>query len=156
MSATAGGEARSARRRPRIALAAVCAAGACLAAWAPAAGAALHHTFFESPSRNIGCVILDGTARCDILERSWTPPQRPASCPSEVDYGQGLTVPRIGPAALVCAGDTAMDRGAPTLPYGSVDAVGVLRCTSELSGMTCRSARSGHGFFISRQRYSLF
>jgi hypothetical protein len=145
----------SAVRPLGAALAAACAA---LVLGAPAgqAAAVLRHTFFESPSRNIGCVILDGVARCDIIERSWLPPPRPASCPTEVDFGQGLTVSRNGSAALVCAGDTALDPSAPILPYGHVDAGGGLRCLSSRAGMTCRSTRSGHGFFISRQRYSLF
>ena len=138
-------------------LAALGAVGACLAL--PASGGASapsHSTFFESPSRNIGCVILDGTARCDIAKRSWTPPPRPSSCPSEVDYGQGLTVSRTGAPALVCAGDTALDPNAPILAYGQLETIGVMRCASTLAGMTCRSTRSGHGFFVSRQRYSLF
>ncbi len=127
-------------------------------AGAPARAAApvLHHTFFESPSRNIGCVILDGVARCDIVERSWMLPARPSGCPPEVDFGQGLTVSQTGAAQLVCAGDTAIDPSAPVLPYGSADAVGALRCSSAFAGMTCRSTRSGHGFFISRTRYSMF
>ena len=147
-----------ARRRSAAAAAATAGLAACLALGAAAGGAAtvVHHTFFESPSANIGCVILDGSARCDIIKRTWPTPPRPARCPSEVDYGQGLTVSRTGAAQIVCAGDTALDPQAPILPYGSVDAVGVLRCTSGLRGMRCRSTRSGHGFFISRQSYSLF
>ena len=131
---------------------------ACLAvgAHAAAASAVFHHAFFESPSRNIGCVILDGVARCDIVDRAWALPPRPPGCPREVDFGQGLTVSRTGAAQLVCAGDTALDPGAPILPYGGIDAAGAMRCLSSHAGMTCRSMRSGHGFFISRQRYSLF
>jgi hypothetical protein len=145
----------SARRLLGAALAAAC-ASLVIGATAGQAAPVQHHTFYESPSRNIGCVILDGVARCDIIGRSWLPPPRPASCPHEVDFGQGLTVSRNGPAALVCAGDTALDPGAPILQYGRVDAGGGLRCLSSPAGMTCRSTRSGHGFFISRQRYSLF
>jgi hypothetical protein len=126
------------------------------AASASAAGPVHHYTFFESPSRNIGCVILDATARCDIVTRSWSPPPRPRSCPKEVDFGQGLTVSVGGAARLVCAGDTALDPRAPILAYGQVDASGSLRCTSAITGMTCRSTRSGHGFFVARQRYTLF
>jgi hypothetical protein len=147
-----------ARRRSATAAAATAALSACLALGATAADAATvaHHSFFESPSRNIGCVILDGTARCDIVKRTWPAPPRPAGCPSEVDYGQGLTVSRTGAAQIVCAGDTALDPHAAILPYGGVDAVGVLRCTSRRSGMRCRSTRTGHGFVISSRSYSLF
>ena len=136
-------------------LAALAAASA-LAAGAASGASAHHYTFFESPTRNLGCVILDRTARCDIVQRSWSPPRRPKSCPKEVDFGQGLTVSASGPARLVCAGDTALDPTAPILAYGQVDASGALVCSSAIAGMSCRSIRSGHGFFISRERYRLF
>jgi len=112
--------------------------------------------FFESPSRNIGCVILDGTARCDILVRSWKPPARPATCPNIVDFGQGLTVSRTGAARFVCAGDTSLDPHAPILAYGRTVSRGGLSCSSASTGMSCRSTRTGHGFLISRQGYRLF
>jgi hypothetical protein len=121
-----------------------------------AQGTLFHYTFFESPSRNLGCVILDGTARCDIIVRSWTPPARPSACPHIVDFGQGLEVARGGPARFVCAGDTSLDPHAPILAYGQRTARRSLECTSRITGMTCRSSRSGHGFFISRQGYRLF
>ena len=67
---------------------------AVLAAIASPAAAA---TFFESPSGNIGCVIGKGSGvRCDIRERDWSPPPKPAGCP--VDWGNGLTVAKRGRA----------------------------------------------------------
>jgi len=140
------------------------AAGACAAlavtlgaVSVPAGAATAHHyQFFESPSRNIGCAIIGGTARCDILARSWSPGPRPKSCPRIVDYGQGLIVGTTGAARLVCAGDTAANPSAPVLAYGQADVIGALSCSSATTGMTCRSSRSGHGFFISRQRYRIF
>jgi hypothetical protein len=130
-----------------------------LAGGGAAAGAApapRHLSFFASPSRNISCLIIDATARCDITARSWSPPRRPASCPKIVDFGQGLIVGATGAAGLVCAGDTVMNPSARTLAYGQADVIGTLRCTSALSGVTCASTRTGHGFFISRQGYRLF
>jgi hypothetical protein len=52
----------------------------------------LHVSSFRTPSSNIGCVLLGGVARCDIDKRNWKPPPRPKSCPSVVDFGQGLLV----------------------------------------------------------------
>lgn len=112
--------------------------------------------FFESPSRNIGCVIIEGTARCDILTRSWKPPARPAKCPHVVNFGQGLIVSRSGPSRFVCAGDTSMNPQAPILAYGHTITRGGFSCSSATSGVTCRSTATGHGFFISRQGYRLF
>jgi len=153
---TAGRLGRRTRMLGVVLWTALAAAAMGIAAGQSDAASIHHYTFFESPSRNIGCVIIDASARCDIIKRSWSPPPRPSICPTIVDYGQGLVVQAAGRAHLVCAGDTSLDPKAPILAYGEQDARGALRCSSAFTGMTCRSTRSGHGFFISRQRYSLF
>lgn len=35
---------------------------------------------FTSPSGNVGCYLDQTTVRCDISERDWSPPPRPADC----------------------------------------------------------------------------
>ena len=111
---------------------------------------------FLSPTGNIGCVIAGASARCDIADRTWSPAPRPSSCPPVVDYGQGTIVEGTGAGRLVCAGDTARLPGSPKLPYGTASEVEGFTCVSRPSGMTCTNRRSGHGFFISSQRYLLF
>lgn len=118
--------------------------------------ATVHEATFASPSRNIGCMIIDATARCDIKQRTWSPPPTPKSCPPVVDYGQGLTVGTTGPGRLVCAGDTVLDPAAPTLAYGTATQVGSFLCVSRTTGMTCTETTTGHGFFISIQSYRIF
>lgn len=75
---------------------------------------------FRTPSGNIGCIgeatRAHNTVRCDIRSRSWSPPPRPASC--GLDWGQGLTLDRVGRARFVCAGDTALNTGR-VLAYGA-------------------------------------
>ena len=110
-------------------------------------------TSFTSPSGNVGCYLDTSTARCDIAERDWAPPTRPADCP--LAYGHGLTVSRHQPAAFVCSGDTALGAGAP-LAYGDSITAGTLRCESAVTGVTCRDTETHHGFAISRQAYRLF
>ena len=68
----------------------------------PTAGADL--VGFTSPSGNIGCILADGTVRCDVAERDWAPPPRPSDCPDFTDYGQGITLGTTGRASFVCAG----------------------------------------------------
>ena len=116
----------------------------------------VHETAFQSPSGNIGCMIVAGSARCDIVKRAWSPPPRPASCPSEVDFGQGLEVGRSGSGRFVCAGDTTRDPSAAKLPYGTASQAGGFVCVSRADGITCTSAADGHGFFISIQGYRSF
>lgn len=110
-------------------------------------------TAFTSPSGNVGCYLDASMARCDIRDRSWAPPLRPASC--EYAYGQGMTLSPGRPAEFVCAGDTALGSGAE-LGYGDSITAGTLRCESADTGITCRDTKTRHGFAISRQAYHLF
>lgn len=110
---------------------------------------------FQSPSGNIGCVLSDGLARCDIAKRDWTAP-RPAGCPAQSDFGQGLEVGRAGPGRVVCAGDTTLGVDIEVLPYRRVARSYGFTCFSRMAGITCADDATGHGFFISIQRYRLF
>lgn len=114
----------------------------------------VHLTSFQTPSGNVGCYLSGGAARCDISERDWSAP-RPAGCPTESDFGQGLTVGRSGAGEVVCAGDTTLDPSAPKLAYGSASRAGGTTCVSRARGLTCTNS-GGHGFFISVQSYRLF
>lgn len=108
---------------------------------------------FVSPTGNVSCMIDADWARCDIIDRDWSPPPRPADC--EFDYGQGISLAPGEPAQFVCAGDTAFGPD-EVLPYGDSITAGVLRCESAKSGITCRDTQTSHGFSISLQAYQLF
>lgn len=109
-------------------------------------------TGFTSPTGNIGCVIDRRNVRCDISERDWEPPPKPAGC--DLDFGQGISLDAGGAPAFICAGDTTLGAGEP-LPYGQSIAAGLLRCESAESGITCRDVETGRGFSISQQSYEL-
>jgi hypothetical protein len=117
-----------------------------------AAGAAAFKGF-ESPSHNIGCVMTEQGARCDIRHHSWPLPKRPKSC--EFDYGGSLFVGVKGRGEYGCVSDSAMGAG-PVLPYGESLRKGRFVCTSEEVGVRCVNRRNGHGFLLSRQRVRLF
>jgi hypothetical protein len=53
------------------------------------------------------------------------------------------------------AGPLAFEQVARVLAYGRTLRVGGIRCTSAVTGLTCRN-RSGHGFFLSRERWRKF
>jgi hypothetical protein len=108
---------------------------------------------FVSPTGNVACMIDADWARCDIIDRDWSPPPRPADC--EFDYGQGISLAPGEPAQFVCAGDTAFGAD-EVLPYGDSITAGVLRCESAEAGITCRDTQTTHGFSISQQVYQLF
>jgi hypothetical protein len=108
---------------------------------------------FRSPSGNIGCFIDASGVRCDIRERDWRPPRKPATC--ELDFGQGVFVGRRHRAGYVCAGDTALGAGR-RLAYGTSIRRGSFRCRSRRSGVRCDNLSTGHGFALSRQGVRLF
>jgi hypothetical protein len=120
----------------------------------PSASAGAKLVMFSSPSHNIGCAVDQGFARCDVRSRTWKPPAKPKRC--MLDWGQGLLVGATGRGQFVCAGDTTLDPSGAVLPYGRSRGVGRFSCTSRIAGMTCRNARSGHGFTISRTGYRRF
>lgn len=111
--------------------------------------------YFETPSHNIGCYLSRQSARCDIRERTWSPPPEPAYCKKAgVDFGQGLSV-ATRHATFVCAGDTTLG-GPGLLGYGHSSQRGTILCVSRTAGITCRNTATAHGFFLSRTSYRLF
>jgi hypothetical protein len=109
-------------------------------------------TYFQLPSGNIGC-YMDATAvRCDIHDRQWSPPAKPADC--TLDYGQGISL-SAGRPSFVCAGDTTLG-GPDTLAYGAAARHGALVCNSTEAGVSCRNVTTGRGFSLARQAYSFF
>jgi hypothetical protein len=119
------------------------------------AGAATHLRQFQTPSGNIGCVLSNrfGTeARCDIGNRDWKTPKKPASC--DLDYGNGVFIGARGRAHFLCAGDTALHAG-PKIAYGRTVRLTPFACKVSTTGVRCTNAH-GHGFSISRQSYRFF
>jgi hypothetical protein len=142
--------------RVRVVIALACA----VAVLAVAASAHAAHTAlvaWQSPTKNIGCVMDDlpgpWGVRCDIRVRSWAPPPRPKRC--DLDFGQGVAMGSHGRAGYVCAGDTALGEGS-VLPYGHSITRGPIRCTSTMAAMTCVNTRHHHGFVLSRQSVRLY
>jgi hypothetical protein len=134
-------------------------AGAALV-FAVGAGAASANGFFQTPSRNIGCIYVAPLAttdrpyrRCDIGGGLHPLPPRPRTC--DLDWGYGYSMSGTGPARPFCAGDTARDPRAPVLRYGRTWRRGPFGCVVQRIGLRCTN-RSKHGFFLSRQRSYTF
>lgn len=111
---------------------------------------------FVSPSRNVYCMANASEGaflRCDMVKIDRVP-KRPRDC--DLDYGTAFEVSdKDRPGARICHGDTIIDEGYPTLPYGGTFERLGFRCASEQRGVTCRNAH-GRGFFLSRGRQELF
>jgi len=110
---------------------------------------------FRAPSGNIACYVDKDGARCDINQRSWTPPPKPASC--TVDWAGGIFITGAGAAQFRCAGDAGLTISAKeTLNYGQAVQSGDFMCSSERAETRCENTRSGHGFTLSVAKYSIF
>ena len=111
---------------------------------------------FQSPSKNISCLVFpDGdkrAIRCDIAVMD-IKPKRPADC--ELEYGQAFMMHARGGAERICYGDALTDKVLPVVAYGEVWQRGGLTCTAEQTGVTCFNA-DRHGFSLSRAKQELF
>jgi hypothetical protein len=107
---------------------------------------------FQTPTRNIGCLLADGRLRCDIGEHTASIPfRKPSGCPLE--WGDSLQMTARSRPSGVCHGDTVLRQG-QVVRYGRTWHAGGFTCTVRQSGVTCRN-RAGHGWFLSRQRISV-
>ena len=109
---------------------------------------------FRTPSANIGCMFSSEPGRggpylrCDILSGLKPKPARPKGC--TLDWSFGYQMNATGRARTVCAGDTAVNRRARAVRYGSKWSRGGFACTSRRTGLRCKN-RSGHGFLLSKR-----
>jgi hypothetical protein len=110
-------------------------------------------SFFITPSKNIGCSMTTSGARCDIGDRSWSAPPKPASC--KLDYGNGVSVSASG-ATVSCAGDTVLNVTTNVLAYGHGISNGQVECVSQSTGVRCEYLATGHGFTLAKEAYTLF
>ncbi|TMV77390.1 hypothetical protein FGG78_27365 [Thioclava sp. BHET1] len=113
---------------------------------------------FETPSENIQCVVgedhLGSDIRCVIIRRNGPPAlPRPANCTT--DWGHAFVMKDHGPVQMTCEPLSQARDGFDRAEYGVTGRFGGFICQSERSGFTCRN-ESGHGFFLSRARQSVF
>jgi hypothetical protein len=109
-------------------------------------------TWFATPTRNIACVVRDGEARCDVVERTWSAPPKPDDCP--FDWGPTLGLQGSSSGRFVCVSDSVFD--APdTVPWGSAVRSGSVICEVRVEGVTCWTD-AGHGFSLSKESYQFF
>jgi hypothetical protein len=114
---------------------------------------------FMTPSGNIACSLAGSPAelRCDIGSGLRPTPPHPGWCIT--DWGHGLELPAGDRPHVLCAGDVnpanLPDRTVHVLLYGRTWSSGQITCASRTSGLRCVN-RIGHGFFLSRERWSVF
>jgi Family of unknown function (DUF6636) len=149
-----------------VALAAVVSVAGVVAAGSPAqtAKAGSIHTF-RTPSGNIVCAswgyVISGRpsfgVECGI--RSGLVGARPSTTcgPGDPSVSRVQLAARGRATRVLCAGDPGpfLYVAAPILRYGRTWHRAGISCASARTGLTCRN-RTGHGFFLSRERWRLF
>ncbi len=108
---------------------------------------------FLSPTGNIGCRLGPSSVRCDIRQRDFVVPPKPASC--NLDWGNALGLNSQGAGQFRCVGDTAIGGVIAVLAYGSVARRGPFECRSSENGTECVDLDTGHGIFLSRGEFRL-
>jgi hypothetical protein len=114
---------------------------------------------FQTPTRNIVCGGYSGSQpswlRCDINSGLKPKPSRPKGC--EFDFGGTLALSAKGSTKIGCVSDVVLPdpTKAPVLAYGKTWRYGPFTCKSAKTGLTCRNSK-GHGFFLSRERWTRF
>jgi hypothetical protein len=121
--------------------------------------------YFKTPSGNIVCFYVTGKRAdpplvvCGIRSGlKPAPPRRP--CAEGGYAGDRVVLLAAGRVDVPsCAGDPGpflgLQVGARVLAYGRSWSGSGIRCTSAVTGLTCRNT-SGHGFFLSRERWRSF
>ena len=147
-----------------LALAVALFAGLLATVSAESAGAATQ-VHFKSPSGNINCYLFSaqgGFADCIVIKATWrNAPSKPKSCdldwvPTEVALGK--THVSVGG----CRGDVGPrcykggDR-CSVLAYGHSITIGTIRCSSAVSGLTCRRTTGRRpGFRLARESFVVY
>jgi uncharacterized protein DUF6636 len=112
---------------------------------APAGAASATFRDFRSPSGKLGCAFFRDVG---------TP--RTVRCDWQGSDDEAVVLKVRGKAHVVHVTDTVMNPDAPVLAYGHTKRFGKLRCKSLMTGIRCRSRRSGHGFKVSVEKRRLF
>jgi hypothetical protein len=132
----------------------------------PAASAPAKLFHFQTPSGNINCIgstTPSPFVDCLVRSAAWPyRPPKPASCdldwaPTELALGHrkvtvGACRGDIGPLCANQSGDKCS-----TLGYGLSVTIGSIRCSSAVSGLTCKYTSAPRtGFTVSRGGFSVF
>ena len=100
---------------------------------------------FRSPTGNLGCMFYSDP---DVE------PQ--VRCEWKGGNDRAVVVDETRKAKRIKITDTVLDQKAKVLEYGKRTKFGRLTCTSRTSGITCKSAKSGHGFVVSVEKQQVF
>jgi hypothetical protein len=108
---------------------------------------------FTSPAHDINCAISDAphVVTCQLPKFSYRPGKD--KCKGNGVWGSTLELTAAKPA-FVCATDAVV--ATKVLDYGKRIEDQDLICVSRQDGITCRNARTNHGFRVAQGYYTVF
>lgn len=112
------------------------------------------HATFQSPTGNISCELTSDRVECAVAQTAWKPPPGQSPRCEVTDPGPAARLEGSEPGQAVTS--CAWQGDASVLSYGRALEIGNLRCLSARTGVTCRNARTKHGFEVSRTRFRGF
>jgi len=109
---------------------------------------------FTSPAHDITCAISEAphAVSCQLPTFSYRPVESD-QCQGNGVWGSTVELGAEKPT-FVCATDAVVATKA--LPYGKRIEDQELMCVSKQDGITCRNARTGHGFRIAQGYYTFY
>jgi hypothetical protein len=109
---------------------------------------------FTSPAHDINCSISDAPrgVSCQLPIFSYKPIEKD-QCKGNGVWGSTVELETKKPT-FVCATDAIV--ATKTLPYGKRIEDQELICVSKQDGITCRNARTDHGFRIAQGYYTFY
>jgi hypothetical protein len=100
--------------------------------------------------------MVGDDALCRSYKHRWRAPARPARC-DPLAYGDTLVLLRSGSRSeFLCQGDNTFFGATPVLSYQHAWRYRNTECVSRETGVTCTNIATGHGFFMSLDRFRLF
>jgi len=114
-------------------------------------------TNFVTPSGNTYCALIGkdkNSLRCEIRSMLNPLPPQPYSGYCKFDWGAGFLLNQRRKPKILCISDT-IGGSSNTLSYGMTWRHSGFECVSKITGLTCHNS-SGKGFFISRNKWSIF
>lgn len=154
--------------RKTVVITSMAAAAATIGLAGPANADDTQHANFLSPSGNINCSIMleppfvangvnysgNNDVQCEIVDHAWQPPE---GCPASVDVvGASMGADATAPPVVVCVKyPNQLPLPGRRSTMAKPQTLGAISCDSELSGITCTNANTGHFFRLSSESYDV-
>lgn len=110
---------------------------------------------FITPSGNIACTMGEEDVMCEALEtamiKDFDNPEGDGQCNG---FWLGFSASYLCHSGIAIWGEESDPSDWPVLAYGDSVFVFQYICASEDNGVTCWNGETGHGFLLSRSRYT--